>query len=72
MAAQSGKFMLWQQTLAAGRKSLARKMAAKAIRELRQLDRDFNAYWPRRNTSTTRHCSAFLRWRIADYQAERT
>jgi hypothetical protein len=72
MAVQSCRFMLYQQALTAGKVSLGRRMAAKAVRELRQLDRDFNDYWPERNKGTTRHCSAFLHWRIADYEAERT
>jgi hexosaminidase len=68
MAAQSCKFMLWQQAMAAGKNSLAKKMAATGIRELKQLQKDFNAYWPLRNKATTKHCSQFLRWRIEDYQ----
>ena len=36
------------------------------IRELRKLEKDFNAYWPLRNKATPQHCSAFLKWRIRD------
>ena len=67
MAAQSCRFMLWQQTMAAGKMSEAKRLAQAGIRELRGLDREFNAYWPSRNKATPRHCSAFLKWRIEDY-----
>jgi hypothetical protein len=68
MAAQSCKFMLWQQAVTAGKKSEAQKLAQRGIRELQQLEKDFNAYWPKRNNGTTSHCSPFLRWRIDDYR----
>jgi hypothetical protein len=67
MAAQSCRFMLWQQARAAGKASEAKRLARNGIRELRKLDRDFNAYWPLRNKATPQHCSAFLNWRIRDY-----
>jgi hexosaminidase len=67
MAGESCKFMLWQQTLAAGRMLIARQMARAGIRELRKLVRDFNAGWPARNKGATSKCSAFLHWRIEDY-----
>jgi hexosaminidase len=67
MAAQSCRFMLWQQAVAAGKKSGADLPAAQGARELRKLERDFNRYWPERNKGTTKHCSPFLRWRIGDY-----
>jgi hypothetical protein len=60
--------MLWQQAVAAGNKSKARALARTGIRELKQLDKDFNSYWPLRNKGTTKHCSPFLRWRTGDYQ----
>jgi hypothetical protein len=66
MAAQSCKFMLWQQAIAAGQISEAKRLAQTGIRELRKLEKDFNTYWPVRNKATTKHCSAFLRWRIND------
>src|ERR1035437_7651 len=66
MAAQSCEFMLWQQTLAAGKNSEAKRLARTGIRELRKLEKDFNAYWPTRNKATPQHCSAFLKWRIRD------
>jgi hypothetical protein len=64
MAAQSCKFMLWQQASAAGKIPHARN----GIRELRKLEKDFNAYWPTRNKATPKHCSAFLQWRMDDYR----
>jgi hypothetical protein len=72
MAAQSGKFMLWQKAVAAKRKSGAKRLARIGIRELRKLEKDFNAYWPTRNKATTKHCSAFLRWRMDDYRKSQT
>jgi hexosaminidase len=67
MAAQSCKFMLWQQAIAAGKNSEAKKMARADIRELKQLQKDFNLHWPLRNKATPKHCSEFLQWRIEDY-----
>ena len=67
MAAQSCQFMLWQQARAAGKNSEAKRLARTGIRELRKLEKDFNAYWPLRNKATPQHCSAFLKWRIRDY-----
>ncbi|HET7624751.1 MAG TPA: family 20 glycosylhydrolase [Verrucomicrobiae bacterium] len=68
MAAQSCKFMLWQQARAAEKNSRTKALARNGIRELRKLEKDFNAYWPARNQATPKHCSAFLQWRINDYQ----
>jgi hypothetical protein len=68
MAAQSCQFMLWQQAMAAGNKSAAKRLARTGIRELKKLEWDFNANWPLRNKATPRHCSAFLRWRMDDYR----
>ena len=68
MAAQSCHIMLWQQILATGSVSRACQLARAGIRALRELDRDFRAYWPLRNKGTTQKCSAFLRWRIDDYR----
>jgi hexosaminidase len=68
MASQSCDIMLWQQQVAAGRRSKARQMAKKGIRELTELDADFRAYWPLRNKGNTEKCARFLRWRIQDYQ----
>jgi hexosaminidase len=67
MAAQSCKFMLWQQACAAGNAAEASRLAREGIRELRKLDKEFNACWPTRNKATPRHCSAFLKWRMRDY-----
>jgi hexosaminidase len=62
MAAQSCKFMLWQQANAAGKISEAKKLARKQIRELRQLEKDFDVYWPLRNKAMPKHSLEFLRW----------
>jgi hexosaminidase len=67
MAAQSCRFMLWQQARAAGKTAETKRLAQTGIRQLRKLDKDFNAYWPERNKATPQHCSAFLKWRIRDY-----
>jgi len=66
MAIQSCQYMLWQQARAAGKIAAARRLARAAARELRRLDKDFNAYWPLRNKGTPEHCSAFLKWRISE------
>lgn len=71
MAAESCRIMLWQQALAEGRSSQARAIAKKGVRALRELDRDFRAYWPHRNKGTTAQCSSFLGWRIQDYTRQR-
>jgi hypothetical protein len=71
MAAQSCQFMLWQQAQAAGKNSEAKRLVRTGIRELRKLEKDFNAYWPLRNKATPQHCSAFLKWRIRDYLSGR-
>ncbi len=68
MAIESCRFMLWQQTVAAGRTRVATGAAKRARRELRALARDFAVYWPRRNKATPRKCAAFLQWRVADYR----
>jgi hypothetical protein len=68
MAAESCRFMLWQQARSAGKNSEAKRLARTGIRELRKLEKDFNAYWPLRNKATPRHCSAFLKWRMKDYR----
>ena len=71
MAAASCHFMLWQQAVAAGKKSAARSLAKAGIRELQQICRDFRRYWPKRNKGTTAKCSAFLKWRVGDYRKAR-
>jgi hexosaminidase len=67
MAEQSCKFMLWQQSAAAGKKAAAKTLARQGVRELQKLEKDFNAHWPLRNKATTKHCSLFLQRRIDDY-----
>ncbi len=69
MAEQSCKFMLWQQAVAAEKKSETNKLAQQGVRELRKLEKDFNTYWPLRNKAITKHCSPFLQWRIEDYHS---
>jgi len=64
--------MLWQQAVAAGEESTAKKLARNGLRDLRKLETDFDAYWPLRNKATTRHCSPFLQWRIEDYLSEKS
>ena len=71
MAAQSCKIMLWQQALMAGRRAEAKRMAETGIRELRALEEDFIALWPKRNKGTTAKSSPFIQWRIADYLCAR-
>ncbi len=71
MAEQSCKFMLWQQAVAAGEISEAKRQAQSGIRELQQLEKDFNVLWPLRNKATPKHCSPFLRWRMEDYRRGR-
>lgn len=68
MAEHSCKFMLWQQLLAAGKASQARRFARSAIRELTRLRIDFNTFWPSRNKSHPHHASSFLTSRIDDYR----
>lgn len=68
MAAQSCHFILWQQAVAEGRSSAARRLSQIGIRALRELDRDFRSQWPSRNKGTPSKCAAFLKWRIADYE----
>jgi len=68
MAEQSCKFMLWQQAVMAGKKLAAKALAKKGVRELRKLEKDFNAHWPLRNKATPKHCSPFLRRRMDDYR----
>ena len=71
MAAQSCRFMLWQQAVSRKQHALARSMARRNVAELRLLDRQFKKYWPLRNKGNTSHCSSFLQWRVADYFGRR-
>jgi len=66
MAEQSCQFMLWQQAIAAGKSVEAKRLAVQTMQELEQFEDDFKAYWPLRNKATTKHCSPFLQWRIAE------
>ena len=67
MAVQSCKFMLWQQAVAEGNRAKARHLATVGIRQLKQLEREFNLHWPKRNKASSKHCSPFLHWRTRDY-----
>ena len=69
MAGESCRIMLWQQALAEGRRGTVRQLAKEGRHQLAELDRDFRAYWPRRNKGTTAKCSPFLNWRMDDYRA---
>jgi hypothetical protein len=69
LAEQSCHFMQWQQALAAGKTDKARTLARAGMAALRRLDREFTAYWPKRNKATPKHCSAFIKWRLADYRS---
>jgi hypothetical protein len=64
MAEQSCQFMSWQQAAAAEKTLAAKTIARQGIRELKRLEKDFNAYWPSRNKATPKHCAPFLQWRI--------
>jgi hypothetical protein len=68
MAAESCHFMLWQQAVAGERKTEAKRLAQRGIRELKKLEKDFAIYWPKRNKATPKHCTPFLKWRMADYR----
>jgi hexosaminidase len=68
MAEQSCHFMLWQQAVARGEAASAGRMATTNLAALAKIEKEFNAYWPRRNKGTTKHCSMFLQWRMADYR----
>ncbi|MFO1487737.1 MAG: glycoside hydrolase family 20 zincin-like fold domain-containing protein [Verrucomicrobiota bacterium] len=68
MAAESCRFMLWQQAGAKGNRAAAAELARTGRRELLKLRRDFQAYWPSRNKGTTAKCSLFLKWRAEDYR----
>jgi hexosaminidase len=71
MAAESCRFMLWQQLRADGRTINAAKVAHRGIQELRRIERDFAAYWPTRNKGTPAKSTPFLRWRREDYEKGR-
>ena len=69
MAEQSCQIMLWQQAVAAGQTAEARTLARQSIQELAALEQDVNACWPLRNKGTTRHSTAFLRWRLEELKS---
>jgi hypothetical protein len=69
MAAQSCSFMFWQQTVASGDFESAKIVTSVALQELRDIEKQFLRYWPKRNKGTIRKCAAFLKWRMKDLQA---
>jgi len=68
MAEQSCQYMLWQKAVAAGKISEANLRARQGLRELKTLEKKFNAYWPTRNKATPKQSTPFLRWRMEDYR----
>jgi hypothetical protein len=68
MAEQSCRFMLWQQAVATGKVSEAKRLAQQGLRELQTLEKEFSACWPLRNKATPKHCTPFPRWRMDDYR----
>jgi hexosaminidase len=68
MATQSCDIMLWQQALASGKQAEAARLAKLGIKQLTQLNSEFDDFWPMRNKGTTARSSPFLRWRIEDYR----
>jgi len=71
MSAQSCKIMLWQQALAAGKQTLAKRMAKTGMVQLMALDKEFNHLWPVRNKGRPNNCSGCLKWRLEDYRQGR-
>ena len=67
MAAESCRFMLWQQARSGGKKPHAKALARQGVRELRRLKKEYDALWPLRNQATALHSAPFLQWRIQDY-----
>ena len=61
MAEQSCKYMLWQQTAAAGKAKLAKELAQKNLRELAAVEKDFRRLWRLRNKG--RKFGEFFGWR---------
>ena len=68
MAAESCRFMLWQQAVAAGNHSKARDLAHRGVARLRDLEKRYYEYWPTRNRGTPKKYWPFLKWRLRDYQ----
>jgi hypothetical protein len=68
MAAESCRIMLWQQALAAGKATEAKRLARTGIKALQQIENTYNACWPWRNKATSAKSSPFLRWRREDYR----
>ena len=71
MAAESCRYMIWQQAMSREKTARANAIAKRGIKKLQRLERDFLEYWPLRNKATPAKCSSFLRWRIEDYKKRR-
>jgi len=71
LAAESCRFMLWQQAVSAGRTTPAAKLARAGISRLRKLEREFQTLWPPRNKGNPARCAPFFRWRMEDYRRGR-
>jgi hexosaminidase len=71
MAAESCRYMIWQQAMSREKTARANAIAKRGIKELQNLECDLLEYWPLRNKATPAKCSPFLRWRIADYKKRR-
>lgn len=72
LAAQSCKFMLWQQLVAAGKESAARREAQRGGAELLELRQEFTAGWRIRNQNDPQKQWPCLDWRLRDYRLGRT
>ena len=66
LAGLSCQYMLWQQVRAVDQVDAARKLADPMIRDLKQVEREFKAYWPLRNKATPKHSIPFVRWRVKE------
>ena len=71
MAAESCRYMIWQQAISREKTARANAIAKRGIKKLQKLERDFLEYWPTRNKATPAHCDSFLRWRMEDYRKRR-
>ena len=67
MAAESCHYLLWQQAVAASRKSAATRLARRGLDSLKNIETEYTRLWPRRNKATPRHSVPFLKWRRAEY-----
>lgn len=68
MAAESCRIMLWQQALAAGKTTEAKRLARIGIKVLQQIENTYNGCWAWRNKATASKSIPFLKWRREDYR----